>query len=374
VSYSIQRLKDCCEVVGGATPKRNVPSYWGRDIPWVTPKDISGLRGPILEDAPEYISHEGYKSCSTRLLPLGSVLLTSRAPIGNVAITGRELCTNQGFKSLIPGKGVNSNYLYHCLKTFAPRLQSLGNGATFKEVNTKTVGNFEIPLPPLEEQKRIAAILDKADAIRKKRKQAIELADQFLKSVFLDMFGDISAKKSAYPFTGCRGAVSAASGKSSKQVLASNVTQIPVYGGNGINGYATESLYDEQVIVVGRVGQQCGITNLTTGPCWVTDNAIVIKVTDNKKYNPVYLAHAFMHSPIRDTVTRLDLPFVNQPMLLDHPIPAPPIAEQDKFESIYKQVRVTRSRLVEELSVSDSLFGSLSQKAFKHAADDDQAA
>lgn len=163
------KLKDCCTVVGGATPKRHIPEYWGNDVPWVTPRDVSNMENPILQDAPEYISKLGYKNCSTYLLPKGSILFTSRAPIGNVAIAGREMCTNQGFKSLVPSKNVDSAYLYHCMQYMSPKLQALGNGATFKEVSKKVVEEFEIPLPPLEEQKRIAAILDKADAIRRKR-------------------------------------------------------------------------------------------------------------------------------------------------------------------------------------------------------------
>jgi len=191
VSWPLVKLRDCCEVVGGATPKREVPEYWDSpDVPWVTPKDVSDLASPTLEDAPEYISVVGFKSCSTSMLPKGSVLVTSRAPIGNIAIAGRDLCTNQGFKSLIPGKSVDGLYLYYCMKHSSQRLQALGNGATFKEVSKKIVEEFEIPLPPLLEQKRIAAILDKADAIRRKRQQAIKLADDFLRAVFLDMFGD----------------------------------------------------------------------------------------------------------------------------------------------------------------------------------------
>lgn len=191
MSWPMVKLKDCCTVVGGATPKRNIPEYWdSKDVPWVTPKDISKLSNKVLNDAPEYISQLGFDKCATSLLPKGAVLLTSRAPIGNVAIAGRDMCTNQGFKSLVPSDRVDSTYLYYCMLWHSSMLEALGNGATFKEVSKKIVEEFEIPLPPLDEQKRIAAILDKADAIRQKRKQAIALADEFLRSVFLEMFGD----------------------------------------------------------------------------------------------------------------------------------------------------------------------------------------
>ncbi|MAD46345.1 MAG: hypothetical protein CMH98_15185 [Oceanospirillaceae bacterium] len=106
MKWPMVKLKDCCQVIGGATPKRNNAEYWNsHDIPWVTPKDVSNLASPVLNDAPEYISKAGFKSCATYMLPAGSVLVTSRAPIGNIAITGKAMCTNQGFKSLIPGTG-----------------------------------------------------------------------------------------------------------------------------------------------------------------------------------------------------------------------------------------------------------------------------
>lgn len=148
MAWPLVKLKDCCTVVGGATPKRNVPEYWGHDVPWVTPKDISKLNQPVLDDAPEYISRAGFDNSATFMLPKNSILLTSRAPIGNVAIAGRSMCTNQGFKSLVPSDLVDSSYLYYCIRKMSKRLQALGNGATFKEVSKKVVEEFEIPLPP----------------------------------------------------------------------------------------------------------------------------------------------------------------------------------------------------------------------------------
>lgn len=183
-------IKECCSVVSGSTPKRNKPEYWDGEIDWVTPKDLSNLKIPVLEEAPEKITELGYKSCSTTLLPQGSILFSSRAPIGLIAIAGKEMCTNQGFKSLVPNQSVDSAYLYWCIRYFTPQLAAQGSGTTFKELSKTIVEKFRIPLPPLEEQKRIAAILDKADAIRRKRKEAIALTEELLRSTFLDMFGD----------------------------------------------------------------------------------------------------------------------------------------------------------------------------------------
>jgi type I restriction enzyme S subunit len=116
-----------------------------------------------------------------------------------VAIAGAEMCTNQGFKSLVPGPTLHSGYLYHCMRAYSARLAALGNGATFKEVSKSIVEDFEIPLPPLEEQQRIAAILDKADSLRRKRQEAIRLTDDFLRAVFLDIFGDPAANGKGLP-------------------------------------------------------------------------------------------------------------------------------------------------------------------------------
>ena len=183
-------IQECCNIFNGSTPSRNKKEFWDGDISWFTPKDLSGLESKYIEDSPEYITKEGYNSCSTTLVPIGSLLFTSRAPIGHIAINKKEACTNQGFKTLVPKDGVDVEYLYYVLKKNVPQLQDLGNGATFKELSKATISKFKIPLPPLDQQKKIAAILDAADAYRQKTKALIEKYDELTQSLFLDMFGD----------------------------------------------------------------------------------------------------------------------------------------------------------------------------------------
>ena len=191
------RLDYAARIVGGATPKTGEPSYWNGPISWATPKDLSSLDNSRLKSTARTITNEGLLSCSAEVLPVNSVLFSSRAPIGLTSINTVPVATNQGFKNLIPNSEIScSGYLYHWLRANRPYLESLGNGATFKEVSKGVVSRIEIPLPhkngkpDLDEQKRIAAILDKADAIRRKRQQALRLTDDFLRSVFIDMFGD----------------------------------------------------------------------------------------------------------------------------------------------------------------------------------------
>jgi len=286
------------------------------------------------------------------------------------------LPTDVGFGStefhvLRPNSDVDGRYLFYAV--WNPVFRALGtwrmSGAVGqKRVTADFLKKYKIPLPPLSEQKRIAAILDKADAIRRKRKAALDMADEFLRATFLDMFGDIPAKKPKYPLGTIRGLVKAKSGKSSKAVLAENQTDYPVYGGNGVNGWAKEALYMKPVLVLGRVGQQCGVTYLTKGPAWVTDNAIVIEVCDQKKLNSTYLKTAFEMSPLRATVQQLDLPFINQGIVLDQQIPMPPIDIQKKYEKIYQHVQIKKGIMTAREGLNhqaDTLFASLSQRAFQ---------
>ena len=203
--WATRRVADCCEVVSGATPRRDKVEYWGGDVPWVTPKDLKDLRTPVIRETPEHITTAGFNSCSTRLLPVGSILFSSRAPIGHTAVTGVPMCTNQGFKSLIPADWVDPHYLYRCMSYLKPAIVIQGRGATFKEISKGIMEAVEIPLPcpddrarSLAEQKRIATILDKADAIRCKRLDAPIITRAAARDYFIHEFGDPVSNTNGY--------------------------------------------------------------------------------------------------------------------------------------------------------------------------------
>ena len=200
MKWPVATIGEVCEVVSGATPKTGKPEFWDGNVPWVTPKDLSKLGQKHLSDTPRHITKAGLKSCSARMLPAQSVLLSSRAPIGLVAINTLPVCTNQGFKSLVPRFDlVSPDFLFWWLKTQKKHIQSKGRGATFKEVSKKIVEELQIPLPPLDEQRRIAGILDAADALRTKRRAALARLDTLTQSIFLDMFGDPATNPKGWP-------------------------------------------------------------------------------------------------------------------------------------------------------------------------------
>ena len=159
------KLSEIGSVVGGATPSTTVDAYYNGDIPWLTPKDLSDFHERYIERGERNITKSGLNSCSAQLLPAGSVLFSSRAPIGYVAIAKNPIATNQGFKSIIPNpEKVDSLFLYYLLRYNKDNIEAMVSGTTFKEVSGATMKNIEVYLPEdLDEQRRIAGILGSLD-------------------------------------------------------------------------------------------------------------------------------------------------------------------------------------------------------------------
>lgn len=158
-------IADLGEVVGGATPSTKKPeNYENGDISWITPKDLSTFRGRYILRGERNITEFGLNSCSTRLLPPNTVLFSSRAPIGYVAIAAKEMCTNQGFKSVIPNTDTDFMFLYYLLKYNRDNIENMGSGTTFKEVSGNTMKSIKVCVPvDIDEQRRIGAVLSAID-------------------------------------------------------------------------------------------------------------------------------------------------------------------------------------------------------------------
>lgn len=156
---------DLGEVVGGATPStKNDDNYTSGSISWITPKDLSNFNGRYIYCGERNITELGLRSCSTRLLPPNTILFSSRAPIGYVAIAGKELCTNQGFKNVIPGKNTDFMFLYYLLKFNRSNIENMGSGTTFKEVSGNTMRAVKVCVPTdIDNQRKIAAVLSAID-------------------------------------------------------------------------------------------------------------------------------------------------------------------------------------------------------------------
>ena len=159
----VVRVRDVAQVIGGATPRTSEPAFWGGTIPWLTPKDLSDRPARYTDRGTRFISDQGLSSSSARLLPAGSVLLTSRAPIGLVTIASAPIATNQGFKSLVLDETQCPEYWYYLLASSGEYLHSVANGSTFLEISGKVVGDLEFEVPSIDEQRRIAEVLGALD-------------------------------------------------------------------------------------------------------------------------------------------------------------------------------------------------------------------
>ena len=146
------------ELVGGGTPSSTNPEFYSEnEIPWLTPADLRGYKKKYISKGNRYISLLGLQKSSSRMLPAGSILFSSRAPIGYVAIAFNELSTNQGFKSIVPYNINMNEFIYYFLKYDTKNIVEISSVTTFKEISGKGMSNIVMPLPPLQEQKRIVA-------------------------------------------------------------------------------------------------------------------------------------------------------------------------------------------------------------------------
>ena len=183
------KLGDICTIVSGSTPKSNIPEYWDGDVKWITPAELNEDTY-IINDSVRHITELGVQKTGLKPFPKDTVILSSRAPIGKTAIAGCEMYCNQGFKNLICSERINPRYLYWFLSCNTEYLNSLGRGATFKEISKEIVANIEIPLPPLEQQSAIAVKFEQVSKLISLRKEQLAKLDQLIKARFIELFGD----------------------------------------------------------------------------------------------------------------------------------------------------------------------------------------
>lgn len=187
--WEYKKLGEVCEVVSGSTPKTNVPEYWGEGHYWVTPAELNDTI-VYIDKTERQITDEALTKTKLRLLPVGTVLLSSRAPIGKVAITKTEMYCNQGFKNCICSDSIYNKYLFYFLRLKKEYLNSLGRGATFKEISKSIVESISIPLPPKSTQLTIVSELDKINELIRLKKEQLKDYDNLAQSIFYEMFGD----------------------------------------------------------------------------------------------------------------------------------------------------------------------------------------
>lgn len=379
-------LGDIAQIISGATPKTGDDQFWGGEILWATPADLSKLDGPYISSTSRTITEAGLKSCAAQVLPVGSVLLSSRAPIGHVAINTEPMATNQGFKSLIPRPGVvDAKYLFHWLRTNTDYLQSLGNGATFKEVSKAVVSKVEVPLPPLDQQRRVAAILDKADAVLRMRRGSVDSLDELARSVYLEVsaehggaaehaLGDIAEVVTGFAFKSneyvndgtaavrlCRGA----------NVLPgrldwSDLAQWPQEREDEFKKFNLSP--GDVVVAMDRpwISEGFKIARVTEADCPALLVQRVARIRASGKINNEFI-YAALNSPEFERYcrpTETTIPHISPIEIRGFPINVPSDVVLEKFAQSIKQIDILRDVSVRAVDEARAVFASLQHRAF----------
>lgn len=183
VDWEIVRLGEICNVVGGSTPSTSRKEYWGGEIPFATPTDITSAGGREISETAQKITPEGLSSCGTNLLPPGTILLTSRATIGACAINTKPMATHQGFANLVCKERACNWFVFYNVISRKHELEKIGSGSTFREVSKSSIRSLLVALPPLSEQRRISEILATVDEAIEKTAQVIEKTKEIKKGL-----------------------------------------------------------------------------------------------------------------------------------------------------------------------------------------------
>ncbi|GAA8677834.1 restriction endonuclease subunit S [Helicobacter pylori] len=351
-------LKDLGKIVGGATPSTNNPKNYGNKIVWITPKDLSTLQGRYIKKGSRSISRLGFKSCSCVLLPKHAILFSSRAPIGYVAIAKKRLCTNQGFKSIIPNKKIYFEFLYYLLKYHKDNISNIGGGTTFKEVSGATLGLFKVKIPPTyyEQQKivRTLSILDQKIENNHKINELLHKILELLYEQYFVRFDFLDENNKPYQTSGGKmkfskelnrlipsgwsvrflnhKIVSTYQPKTISKTLLNDSYSYSVYGGGGIIGRFTEYNHEQSEFIISCRGQ-CGISYLTLPKSWITGNAMVIRPT--KSYtSKTYLYHTIKKYKLTNYITGSVQPQITRQNLSTMPILIPKRKTLNKWNNI----------------------------------------
>ena len=387
MSWPVATVGEVCDVVSGATPKTGRPEFWDGNVPWVTPKDLSELGQKHLCDTPRKITRAGLESCSAKMLPARSVLFSSRAPIGLVAINTLPVCTNQGFKSLVPRSDlVSPDFLFWWLKAQEKHIQSKGRGATFKEVSKKIVETLQMPLPPLAEQKRIARVLDAADALRAKRREALVQLDTLLQSTFLDMFGDPVTNPMGWDVVAFESIGSSRLGKMLDKGRQVGDCQFPYLANTNVQWGRfdltelrtmdfSESDRKEFKLEDGDLliceGGEVGRTAIWRG---ADDHIYFQKALHRVRLDPAVAVPEYVfqfmwfmakNGGFRDLTTSATIAHLTGVKLKRVPFPRPPLELQHRFSAIFDSIERQKATQRAHLAELDTLFASLQSRAFQ---------
>lgn len=381
------RLDELCDIRSGGTPPRSSSANYGGNFPWAKIDDLNVESG-VVSSTKEYITEIGLQSIRGRLFEPGTLLFAMYGSVGKMAWAGVRLATNQailGISVLEPQK-LAPSYLKHWLASKQADFDRDANGVTQKNLSAGYIRDLEIELPPIEEQQRIAAILDKADSLRRKRQEAIRLADQLLPAVFIEMFGSPDGP-SKWPQASVADMVASIesgwSAPSSDLELTDHDLAVLKVSAVSTGWFlpneakAVDRSIVDRPLVLPRRGDllfsRANTRELVAACCLVEENVEdrflpdkLWRITAEPRHaTNEYLCYLFRHPAFRHELTKQatgtsgSMLNISQAKLLGTSAPLPPIALQEKFSKIVKRSQVARRNSLLSLRDLESLKDSL---------------
>lgn len=373
--FAVQRLDAVCEVSMGQAPGGGAYNDEGDGWPLIAG---AGDFGEL------YPAPKKYTSEASKLSKPGDIILGIRATIGVKVLSDSEYCLGRGVAGLRPKANLDTRYLWHWIEHVRPTLAAKGKGATFKQVNKQDIGELEIALPTLPEQRRIAAILDQADALRAKRREALVQLDSLTQSIFIEMFGDLFLNSHRYPVSKLGDLCDVRDGTHDSpkfhsegyplvttknlrngQIDLSEVSLISEEDYLAINKRSKVDMGDILMPMIGTIGNPV-LVEMT--PEFAIKNMALIKFLDSSP-DRQFILH-FLKSDCFDKIVAKKNKGGTQKFLAlgeirSLPIPVPPETVQEKFVALMAAIRSLGEKLEASLSEQNSLFTSLQHCAFR---------
>jgi type I restriction enzyme S subunit len=380
-------LESVCDINVGRTPSRHEKSYWENGIhPWVSISDMTRAR--YISKTRECISEKARTECNMKPVPEGTVLISFKLSIGKVSFSEKEMFTNEAIAALpiIDSQQLDPHFLARALE--AIDFNGVGNRAVMGlTLNKASLKQIKIPLPPLEEQKRIAAILDQADDLRRKRQHSIDRLNQLGQAIFHEMFGDLEANSHNFPMAPLHELIKVQGGYAFKsdvfQEEGSPVIRISNIDGVNVDFQKAVRIAPENVgkgraftvsegeLLIAMSGATTGKTGIVpnfSGSAYLNQRVGKYIILDNKNISICFLTNLvrseYYQKRILDQAWGAAQPNVSSNQLVSFAIPLPPIFIQNRFTDIMNGISDVKIASDLEIKRSEALFASLQHRAF----------
>lgn len=375
------KISEVCEFISGGTPSRSIPDYFRGSIPWITSADLTD---DVVTKARDYITEEALRESATKIVPKDNILLVTRTGVGKVAITGIDICISQDFTGLkLNKKKVTTRYLYYFLISQQHYFVSQQRGATIQGITREAVENVCLRLPPLAEQQRIAAILQKADRVRRLRRYARKMSESVLQGVFLEMFGDPERNPKGWNKTKLEDICEIRRGASPRPIdnfLGGNVPWIRI--GDGTQGdtiyitstkdYVTpagaaKSVYLKAgALIFANCGVSLGFARILKIDGCIHDGWLSFEKINTSEIDPVFLLKTLNQiTPyLRSLAPEGTQPNLNTEIMRNFLVITPPMDLQSKYVNIVNYYNRINVQQAEAERQAEHLFQSLLRRAF----------